>query len=480
MWYECLLSVWSLIGLMQPAQMEPARPSPRYILVRVTTQPGQIQELVDAGLDVWDPEPDGQSVEIRVSQAELSMLRDRGFEPVTLDPDLYATIERTPVQVVEGQWSQYHDLTSANEFMADLADAHPDRAALFTIGHTVEGRPINGIRISDDATTVDHGEPAFFIVGCHHAREWISVEVPLYIAQQLLEGCESDPALRSIVDRGEVWIVPILNVDGYLYTQTTDRLWRLNRSLNDGENPGVDLNRNYSFQWGRSVGSSGVVGSENYRGPFAFSEPETRAVNHLFASRRFMGALSYHSYGQLVLSPWGYTTANPIDSPAMESLGVQITEIINENHEDPNLDYYSGRWGPTLYIGSGIFEDWVYGMHRIVGILVELRPRGSPFFLLPPEQILPTCEESFPAAIHMIETVFGPAGGAFGDFDGNHFVMPDDLAILTRCLAGPDRHMPGFPLGCPATDMSTDGHVDLRDAALFMGGPIQADARSSR
>ncbi len=314
---------------------------------------------------------------------------------------------------------------------------------------------------------VNHVKPAFFIIGCHHAREWISVEVSLYIAQQLLADYNTDPDIRSLVDRGEIWIVPVLNVDGYRYTEAADRLWRLNRRNNGDGTYGVDLNRNYSHEWGYDTGSNPVPGSSTYRGPSPLSEPESQAVSDLFESRRFIGALTYHNYSQYVTSPWGYTIAAPADAEAMEDLSVEMAAVINEQHAESRYDYIAGRWGVLLYLGSGVFVDWVYGVHGIMAALVEVRPRAFPYFILRPDQILPTCVENYAGAVHMMQTLFGPESDPPVDFDNNGLVDLTDVGFFVSCLSGPAAAPPGFPFGCYAADLDHDGHVTLADFTLL-------------
>ena len=107
-----------------------------------------------------------------------------------------------------------------------------------------------------------------------------------------------------------MWVAPMVNPDGHEHTRTQDRLWRKNRRRNPDGSIGVDPNRNYGYMWGTlNVNtSSHVPVDETYVGPRAFSEPETRAVRNLVARELFGGVLTYHSYSQLILYPWGYTS----------------------------------------------------------------------------------------------------------------------------------------------------------------------------
>jgi hypothetical protein len=171
----------------------------------------------------------------------------------------------------------------------------------------------------------------------------------------------------------------------------------------------VDLNRNYSYEWGNDDGSSGNPSSPTYRGPEPFSEPETQAVRDLYLERDFAAGITYHSYSQYVMSPWGYTTLAPPGSEKMEALVGEWRSLVNDASDGLFGPYVSGRWGVVLYIGSGIFVDWVFGEHGVPSAIVELPPRfaGQGGFELAEERILPTCEENWPGIVYaMTETFF--------------------------------------------------------------------------
>jgi hypothetical protein len=380
------------------AQGEP--PSPHHILARVSVGPGEAERIAALDYDRLGVAADRLAVDFRVSQAELEELRAGGFDVELLDPNMYDTwdrVSRLPGFSVDGPWGEYHNLESANEFLDDLNAAFPHLTAPVEIGDSLEGRAIRGLRISS-SSTMDPGKPALFVTGCHHAREWISVEVPLYIAEQLVSGYGSDPEITALLDRGEVWVFPVINPDGYKYTEI-DRLWRKNRRDNGNGTFGVDLNRNYSYEWGLNSGSSGSTGSQTYRGTAPFSEPETRAVRDAFDLRDFAAGLTYHNYGELVMSPWGYTTSPPPGSARMEGLAADVRDGINAVH---GRSYTSGRWGVELYLGSGIFVDWVFGVRGVPALIVELR---GPFTLAA-SQILPTVEENFDGFKVMANQIF--------------------------------------------------------------------------
>ena len=118
----------------------------------------------------------------------------------------------------------------------------------------------------------------------------------------------NDRSVRKLLQSTELWFMPVLNPDGYQYTFDTERLWRKNLRDNDGNgiinsNDGVDPNRNYAEHWNYDdEGSSSLFPSQTYRGPAPESEAETKAMVSLFDKVHFKFAISYHSFGPLLLS----------------------------------------------------------------------------------------------------------------------------------------------------------------------------------
>jgi carboxypeptidase T len=245
-------------------------------------------------------------------------------------------------------------------------------------------------------------------LGCHHAREWISVEVPYLLAEHLVTNATTSP-VQQWLHQGEIWVAPMVNPDGHEYTRTQQRLWRKNRRRNPDGSVGVDPNRNYGYMWGtlNVSTSSHVPRDDTYVGPRAFSEPEVRAVRNLVARELFAGVLTYHSYSQLILFPWGYT-AKPIIDPSdhreMEDLATDMQRLIREVHSEK----YTVEQSSQLYPTAGDTTDWTYGEYDIPSFTIELRPdtQAEGGFILPPSQIQPTWEENRPAALQFIHHVF--------------------------------------------------------------------------
>lgn len=265
----------------------------------------------------------------------------------------------------------FHSPLEMETDLKRLEQDHPGLARLSEIGRSLEGRPILALKISDNAS-VDEHEPAVLFAGCHHAREWISVEVPFLFGKYLLENYHTDPAVRALVDGSEIWIVPIANPDGLQYTIDVYRYWRKNRRANIDGTYGVDINRNYGYAWGfDDQGSSGQPGSDVYRGRAPFSEPETAAIRGLVLAHDIRALISFHSFGQDILYPWGFTTQ---PAPADAELGAVAQTMAGLIEAVHGTVYTSGEASRALYLTNGDLVDWTYSLAGPPAYTIELPP----------------------------------------------------------------------------------------------------------
>src|SRR5258708_1970420 len=175
-------------------------------------------------------------------------------------------------------FSDYHTPAQVDTALTQLNAAHPGQTQILTIGTSVEGRPIKALKISGNPGMDDPSKGDVVFVALHHAREWISVEMALYLADELLARYPSDAQLQADMDQLQIWIVPVVNPDGYLYTTTSDRYWRKNRRNNGDGTFGVDPNRNWGFQWGLLSGASNITSSETFYVAGPFGEPEVSPI----------------------------------------------------------------------------------------------------------------------------------------------------------------------------------------------------------
>ena len=278
-------------------------------------------------------------------------------------------------------YEDYHNYAEMVQDVQDVAAAHPDIAHVFSLGTSYEGRDIIGIRISNDATDNLH-EPGVFFVGQHHAREHLTVEVVLGLIHMFAE----DPKLRSLVDTRQIYLVPSLNPDGSEYDIQSGNFvyWRKNRQPYQGIY-GTDNNRNYSYRWGCCGGSSSDPNSEVYRGPFPLSTPEDQAMaNFMLAHRNVTTGISYHTYGELVLYPYGYTYQDiPPDMTVIDH-----STFVAMAQEMGRTTGYTPEQSSDLYITDGDWNDWMYGALHRYPFTIEGADYGYGFY--PPEQYIPT------------------------------------------------------------------------------------------
>jgi carboxypeptidase T len=248
---------------------------------------------------------------------------------------------------------------------------------------THENRPIYGVKISDNPT-VDEPEPELLMNSLHHAREPNSLSQLLFFMWYLLENYEQDPHIQYLLNESELYFIPCVNPDGYIFNETNapdgGGLWRKNRRNNQDGTYGVDLNRNYGFEWGfDDIGSSPFPNSNVYRGPAPFSEPETQAVRDFCNEHEFEISLNYHTFGEVVIYPWSYSDTPTPDSTIFFAFAEAMTR---ENN------YRFGTISETLgYIANGSADDWMYGELSTKPPIISYTPEIGPgqFGFWPPE-----------------------------------------------------------------------------------------------
>jgi hypothetical protein len=287
----------------------------------------------------------------------------------------------------------YHNYAEMVGDITSVATANPGVVSRFVVGSSYQGRTIYGLKISDNVT-VDEDEPEVLFTADQHAREHLTVEMALYLLHALVDGYKAgDTRIQSIVNTREIWIVPSMNPDGSEYDIASGRyrMWRKNRQPNPGSTSvGTDLNRNWGWQWGCCGGSSATFSSETYRGAAPFSAPETAAVRDFVNSRVVGGvqqiktAIDFHTYSELVLWPFGYTTADrgpgmsADEQSTFRTLGVAMA----------STNGYTPEQASDLYIADGAIEDWLWGQHRIFGYTFEMYPTTSNPGFYPPASVI--------------------------------------------------------------------------------------------
>ncbi|MBB5829443.1 murein tripeptide amidase MpaA [Micromonospora carbonacea subsp. aurantiaca] len=291
--------------------------------------------------------------------------------------------------------SNYHDYAELTTVVNKVVADHPTIARKISIGKSYEGRDLMAVKISDNVAT-DEAEPEILFNSQQHAREHLTVEMAIYLLDLFTDSYGSDSRITSIVNSREIWIVPTVNPDGSEYDIATGsyRSWRKNRQPNSGAAAvGTDLNRNWGYNWGCCGGSSGVPSSSTYRGPSAFSAPETKALRDFVNSRVVGGVqqikanIDWHTYSQLVLWPFGYTTANTTTGMTAD----QYNTFATLGQRMAATNGYTPEQSSDLYITDGDSLDWMWATHGIWAYTFEMYPgssgAGGGFY--PPDEVIP-------------------------------------------------------------------------------------------
>ena len=317
----------------------------------------------------------------------------------------------------------YHSYESASAELAQLEEDYPNLCQRVSLGKTSEGRDIWALRISEDVSSdKTSSKPGVVITGCHHAREWMSVEIPLHVAHEIVTGYGNDEASTQRLKDGEVWIIPIANPDGYEHSRNSDNMWRKNRAPVEHDamgHPtsaiGVDLNRNYwdgseenfplyrpkgdkpNSTWDDFSATSDNPRKDTYRGPKGGSEIETQALMDLnLGHTNIRGVLNHHSYGNLILHPWG-VTHKPTDRDEMyQQIGTKMNEAMDNSFELES--------SAELYPASGDSDDVAHA-NNVVPFTLEVGRSFQP----DPSTIGPMCDKVGKANLVFVDEIIARA-----------------------------------------------------------------------
>jgi hypothetical protein len=305
--------------------------------------------------------------------------------------------------------SNYHNYAEMTSEIATLVAAHPTIMSQQVIGTSYEGRDITAIKISDNVGT-DESEPEVLFTHHQHAREHLTVEMALYLLHQFGDNYASDSRIANIVNTREIWVIPDVNPDGGEYDIATGsyRSWRKNRQPNSGSsNVGTDLNRNWAYNWGCCGGSSGSTSSLTYRGSAAESATEVKVVADFVRSRvvggtqQIKAAIDWHTYSELVLWPFGYTTTNTTTGMTAD----QYNTFATFGNTMAATNGYTPEQSSDLYITDGSIDDWLWGNQKIFAYTFEMYPTasGSSGFYPPDEVIAAQTSRNREATLLLLE-----------------------------------------------------------------------------
>ncbi|XP_075982741.1 zinc carboxypeptidase A 1-like [Anticarsia gemmatalis] len=372
----------------------------------------------DFRFDFWtDPVPSTSFVNILSSPGNKgdleNFMKNNNLDYEVTMPNIQEVIDKEVVgaysrnNINSMQWDRYYQLDGINAWLDDVVASYPNVATLIIGGTTIEGRDIRGIKISHGA-----GRRAIFIEGGIHSREFISPATVNFIIKELLTS--DDDETKAAARDFDWYIFPVTNPDGYIWAHEHFRLWRKNRRP-IGEHVGVDLNRNWNNNW-LMVGASTDPASDHYAGTGPFSEPETRTLSaYIEALKDKMDLyISFHSYRELLMIPFGNSTQNYANYDDALKIGRRAMGALSVRF---GTQYITGNIAEVIYEASGSSVDWVKEELKTPLVYAyELRDKGHYAFLLPPEQILPNNLEVMDSLIEMIFQAkrFGYMNNAYG------------------------------------------------------------------
>jgi carboxypeptidase T len=270
-----------------------------------------------------------------------------------------------PQSLVAGPDARYQNPDEIEDFVRSTHARYPDITEVRVIGKTLEGREILALKISDNAA-VDETEPVVLVNAMHHAREVMTPEITTDMIDYLTSRYGQDADVTRWVDRTEIWVIPMFNLDGNQKMWLENPMWRKNTRGGFG----VDLNRNYPTGWNSCNGSSGRETAQDYRGTAPASEPETAAMMNFVTAIKPVFNISYHSYSEIVIYPFGCRPRRTPAEEAVEAIGAEIGK---------KLDYKPGTAWELLYNADGGDIDWMYTEHQVIPFVIEINSTQDGF-----------------------------------------------------------------------------------------------------
>ncbi|KAM8715105.1 hypothetical protein ACLKA7_002190 [Drosophila subpalustris] len=334
-----------------------------------------------------------------LGKAEIKYeLQSKDFQKTMDEVDEKVAIKGRATE--EHNWEQYYELEDTYSWMVTLAKQYPHVVTLIEGGKTYQGRSILGVKISKSLSE----KPGIFLEAGIHAREWIAPAAATYIIQQLLTS--NLDSVKQLAENYNWYVFPHANPDGYVYTHTTDRMWRKTRTPY-GSCFGADPNRNWGFHW-NEVGASSSACSDTYAGPSAFSEIETQSLSEYIASLKgkIQLYISLHAYSQYLLYPYGHTGDLPDNVEDFKKVFDASIAAVSQRY---NTKYTGGNIYDAIYPAAGASVDWAYGTQDVrMAFCYELRPSSNSIltgFKLPAAQIIPASEELLDSIVAMVGEV---------------------------------------------------------------------------
>ncbi|XP_024410909.2 carboxypeptidase A4 [Desmodus rotundus] len=378
------------------------------INVRNGDEISKLNELVNSDnfkLNLWkSSSTSGLPVDVLVPSVSLQpvkfFLQSQGLDYSVTIEDLQALLDKENEEMQHNEeqerssnnfnYGAYHSLEAIYREMDSIAGDFPGLASRVKIGHSFENRPMYALKFS---TGEGSKRPAIWLNAGIHSREWISQATAMWTARKIVSDYGKDPAITSILEKMDIFLMPVANPDGYVYTHTRNRLWRKTRSLYPGSSCiGVDPNRNWNASFAGG-GASGNPCSEVYHGPHANSEVEVKSVVDFIQEHgNFKCFIDLHSYSQLLMYPYGYTDKKAPDAEELDKVAKRAAKALASLS---GTRYHVGSICATVYKASGSSTDWAYENGIKYAFTFELRDTGHYGFLLPADQIIPTAKETW-------------------------------------------------------------------------------------
>ncbi|NXT80712.1 CBPA1 Carboxypeptidase, partial [Zapornia atra] len=375
-----------------------------------------LHELTELQLDFWrHPTSPGRPADLRVPFASLqavkAFLESHNIAYSIMIENLQELLDEEKRTMMKSKrierstntfdFASYHTIDEIYDWMDTLVDDHPNLISKLQIGQSYENRPLYVLKFS----TGGSNRPAIWLDTGIHSREWITQATGIWTANKIAEEYGKDPSITAILDSMDIFFEIITNPDGFAYTHSSNRMWRKTRSSQTGSScVGVDPNRNWDAGFG-GFGSSSNPCAETYRGPYANSESEVKAIVDFIRSHgNVKSVISIHSYSQMLLFPYGYKTA---PAPDYQELNELAKKAVTDLAALYGTKYTYGSIADTIYLADGTTVDWAYDNGIKYSFTFELRDTGRYGFLLPSNQIIPTATETWPALldimVHVLE-----------------------------------------------------------------------------
>jgi hypothetical protein len=273
-----------------------------------------------------------------------------------------------------GGFFTYQEMLNILDSMAAKFPQLISQRQIIDTTHTINGNQLFWLKISDNPNTAET-EPQVLYTSLHHAREAESLSQLIFYMWYLLENYNTNDEIRYLIDNTEMYFIPCVNPDGYIYNETTNPngggMWRKNRRDNGDGSFGVDLNRNYGEHWGfDDNGSSPDPSSDTYRGTEGFSEVETKLVRDFCNAHQFKLALNNHTYSNLLIYPWGYIESfQTPDSLIFQNFAKRMTKCSGFSY---------GTGNETVgYLVNGVSDDWMYGEQQSKPMILAMTPEAG-------------------------------------------------------------------------------------------------------